>query len=378
MDFPIPLVFSQADIERVMSGAVVTKVIYLEDPEKAVPSLAPADLPIELPEDTERLALKAAFDNGRLMAVVRLGDRKPAADVLARAAIDGTVLFPGEKYLRAPAVPPVFPYWACPMYDPILGPKGPKEECFVNGDDKQTPLGIGANDRLYGLDPTDVGVEYTVGGRRKVTTSCVVCICSPRYVVRRVETLPVRFAGIDGLAGHTGTSGPSVFRDRAAPMVDIGRDKANEFTGRVRPSAYVGRIGTSFFIGTTAPVVIGQVEGVKVEGALVEPVQFTAYPTCCPLTVTKEVDPPGARQPGDVVTITIRYANTGAKAISDVVVSDSLSPRLEYVAGSAQSDRPANFAASENEAGSALLRWELPGTLLPGQAGTIKFRAKVR
>ena len=65
-------------------------------------------------------------------------------------------------------------------------------------------------------------------------------------------------------------------------------------------------------------------------------------------------------------------------AASDLVVSDSLSGRLEYVAGSAQSDRPSNFTVAENEVGSVLLRWELPGTLLPGQAGTIKFKARVR
>jgi uncharacterized repeat protein (TIGR01451 family) len=94
--------------------------------------------------------------------------------------------------------------------------------------------------------------------------------------------------------------------------------------------------------------------------------------------VTKVVDPPGPKQSGEVVTITIRYANTGAKEASDLVVSDSLSARLEYVPGSAQTDRPANFTAAENEAGSVLLRWELPGTLLPGQAGTIRFKAKVR
>ena len=59
------------------------------------------------------------------------------------------------------------------------------------------------------------------------------------------------------------------------------------------------------------------------------------------------VDPTGPKEPGDVVTITIKYANTGSKAVSDIVVSDSLSGRLEYVTGSAQSDRPANFSAFE-------------------------------
>jgi uncharacterized repeat protein (TIGR01451 family) len=140
----------------------------------------------------------------------------------------------------------------------------------------------------------------------------------------------------------------------------------------------VGKVGLSFFIGSTRPLVVGQIEGVKVTGALVEPEQLTAYPTLCPLTVTKSVDPPGPKEPGEVVTITIRYANTGAKALDDIVVSDSLSGRLEYVPGSAQTDRPSNFTTVENEVGSVIVRWELPGTLLPGQSGVVKFKAKVR
>jgi uncharacterized repeat protein (TIGR01451 family) len=148
--------------------------------------------------------------------------------------------------------------------------------------------------------------------------------------------------------------------------------------GAVRPSVYVGKVGVAFYIGSTKPLVVGQVEGVKVTGALVEPEQLTAFPTLCPLTVTKTVDPPGPKEPGEIVTITIKYANTGSKAVSDIVVSDSLSGRLEYVTGSAQSDRPANFTAAENEVGSVVVRWELPGTILPGQSGMVRFKAKVR
>ena len=94
--------------------------------------------------------------------------------------------------------------------------------------------------------------------------------------------------------------------------------------------------------------------------------------------MTKSVDPPGPKEPGEVVTITIKYANTGSKAVSDLVVSDSLSGRLEYVAGSAASDRASNFTTVENEVGSVVVRWELPGSILPGQSGTVKFKAKVR
>jgi uncharacterized repeat protein (TIGR01451 family) len=376
MDYPIPLVFTLGDIERVLAGAVITKVIYLEDPEKAIPAEVLPDQPIETPEETERAAIKNALENGRLMAIVRLGNRKPGDEQLQTVAVDGTILFPGEKHLKAPVLPPVFPYWACPLYDPILGPRLPREECFTDGGDNGPRLGIGLDNKLGGLNPTDVGVEYTINGKRRVTTSNVVCICSPRFLIRRVEVTP---AGVDArqmIASNVAQSRTSWFRERAAPMLDIGREKPNEFVGRSRPSAYVGRVGLGFFLGTDKPVAIGQVLGVKVKGALVEPEQLTGYPFM--LTVTKSVDPSGPRQPGDVVTITIRYANNFSQPISDLVISDSLSGRLEYIPGSAQTDRPANFTSSENEAGSVVLRWDLPGVLLPGQAGTIKFKAKVR
>ncbi len=378
MDYPIPVTLSVADIEKVMSGAVITKVIYLEDPDKALPAEVRPNAPVELPDGTDQVAIKAAIDNGRLMAIVRVGNLKPTAEQLKPFAVDGTILLPGEKYLKAPAMPPMLRFLACPLYDPILGPKGPKEECFVDGGDKEDPLGIGPFGRLGGLNPTDVSVEYTTGGQRKVTTSNVVCICAPRFMIRRVELLPSGFDIRLALAGNVGALGTGALKDRAAPMVDIALTRPGAVQGNVRPSAYIGKVGLAFYLGSNRPLVVGQVEGVKVTGALVEPEQLTAFPTLCPLLVTKTVDPPGPKEPGEIVTITIKYSNTGAKAVSDLVVSDSLSARLEYIPGSAQTDRPANFTASENEVGSVVVRWELPGILLPGQTGTVKFKAKVR
>ena len=378
MDYPIPLAFSQVDIEQALKGVLITKVIYLEDPEKAIPAATNPDRPVEIPEDTEHAALKSAQENGRLMAIVRLGNRKPSAAELQTVAIDGTILLPDERHLKSPLLPPVFPYWAVPMFDPLIGPRIATEESFENGQDKKDRLGIGADNKLGGLNPTDVGVEYTLSGRRRVTTSNMVTITAPRFITRRVELLPTGYDNRQLIATHTGRESVGWFKDRAALMAEIGRDKTIETIGKIRASAYIGRVGTTFYVGTSKPIAIGQVEGVKVQGALVEPEQLTAYPSLLPLTVSKSVDPAGPKQSGDEVTITIHYANTGAKSVSDLVISDSLSGRLEYVKGSAQTDRPANFSSADNEVGSVLLRWELPGSLLPGQTGTIKFKAKVR
>ena len=94
--------------------------------------------------------------------------------------------------------------------------------------------------------------------------------------------------------------------------------------------------------------------------------------------MTKEVEPAGPVQIGDEVTFTIRYRNGTRSPVSELVLSDSLSGRLEYVPGSSQSDRPANVTTEENEAGSVVVRFEIPGPVPPGQTGTVKFRARVR
>ena len=152
----------------------------------------------------------------------------------------------------------------------------------------------GRSSRLGGLNPTDVSVEYTIGDKRRVTTSNVECICAPRYMIRKVELFPGDVLSRQMIGANVGTTATDWFRERRIPMADIAREKANEFVGRSRPSAYIGKIGTSFYLGTSKPIVIGQVDGVRVTAALVEPEQLTAYPVICPLTVTKLVDPSGS------------------------------------------------------------------------------------
>src|SRR5262245_11915325 len=106
MDYPIPLTFSAVDIEKVLKGGVLTKVIYLEDPDKALPAEVGRDNPVEMPDATEPEAIKAAIASGRLMAIVRVGNLKLTTEQLRLQAIDGTILLPGEKYLKSPLAPP--------------------------------------------------------------------------------------------------------------------------------------------------------------------------------------------------------------------------------------------------------------------------------
>ena len=224
-----------------------------------------------------------------------------------------------------------------------------------------------------------MGVEYSVGDKRRVTTSNVECICSPRYMIRKVELFPGDVLSRQLIGSHIGITQPGWVRERRMPD---GRYRPRQGQRVCRPHpgrrSYIGKIGTSFFLGTSKPVVIGQVEGVRVAGRSSNRNNSRRIRCSARSPSPSSSIRTGQRQSGDIVTITIRYANTGAKAISDLVVSDTLSGRLEYIVGSAETDRPGNFTSAENEVGSVVVRWDLPGVLLPGQAGTVRFKAKVR
>ncbi len=83
-------------------------------------------------------------------------------------------------------------------------------------------------------------------------------------------------------------------------------------------------------------------------------------------------------KPGDIVDFTIRFDNLGDQTINSVVLIDNLTTRLEYVPGTAQCSRPAEFFTSDNEGESLVLRWELKEPLPVGHGGLVRFHCKVR
>jgi uncharacterized repeat protein (TIGR01451 family) len=375
MEFPAPLYLTRTDLERVAAGAVITKVIYLEDPTKAVPVETKPDQPLEFSESAEQDALREAINNGRVVAVLRVGDRVPESAELKANAVPGTVFLPGEAIAPA-AAPAMLPCWPVPMYDPILGPKPTPEECLTDGGDKGLPLGFNFNGKLGGLDPTDVGAEYTVGGKRRVSTSNQVCICSPRYVIRKVELGSNAMhlnAGLESY--HQLVSRKVVSTKLPAEMIS---QKLKPFgaIGRLKLSVMVVSQGVASFVDVVAPQAFAKSQGLQLVGSFVEPEEITSIPN--QLVLTKSVDPNGPVKPGEVVTFTIKYRNATRAPITDMLLSDSLSGRLQYVPGSAQFDRPTNVTTVENEAGSVIVRFEIPGPIPPGQTGEVKFQAKVR
>jgi uncharacterized repeat protein (TIGR01451 family) len=438
--YPAPVRLTEADIESVLAGNLICKVVYLENPDRAVPTTTPPAMPLEfnLPPGSDLLT--EAHDRGRPMVIVRMGGRSLVSDEeLSHSTVPGTILFPGEKVLMRAAAPPCL-LWDCrPFYDPRLGPKPPAEECINDGGDHGNRAGFDGNGQLAGVEPEDTVAEYTDShGRRHVTHSNCVCLCVPRFAVLRCETPLNRYNGVVAVNDARKVQYQRLFDMLMPPLQTRAYEQLQGARGRERPSinAVVARtIGVTHFevlqavdvplgpialLGTNSVLILSELERARLVKQLElarqlssrERVQQSASVTvtsvvgrieagarivqaeaetrdltvCCnevpcppdkPLVLIKCADRPSA-QVGDVVTFLLKYSNHGGQPITDVAVTDSLTTRLEYVPGSAQSDRPAVFTTQANEAGSLILRWEITGRLMPGSSGVVRFQARVR
>jgi uncharacterized repeat protein (TIGR01451 family) len=440
-DYPAPVEFSDRDMSGVLGGAVVTKVVALERPDRAVPLATTPNKPVESEVMPNQDPLPEARNRGRPVLIVRMGQRQFTPEDLASQAIPGTILLPGESALSPPASRPCIPLEGAPLFDPILGPRCPEEECLQDGGDGGEPAGIDGDGRLQGLDPADTVAEYSDHrGQRRIAVSNRVCICVPRFVVIRGET------GLGGLSAQVGPGDATVVeghkffqsrqesentRQTESLAATRGRQRASgafnsETLGKVNRlevlHGYHMDIGPADLLGTRSvdkltheqrirlkkqmefaqqmsepyslggvaqvevgPRAVGRVEGLNVVSSVQEVRDLTVTcneaplppPPGKPLVLHKWADHQSAKV-GDVVTFFLRYSNQGSRPITDVAVSDSLTPRLEYIAGSAKSDRDAVFTLQQNEAGSVILRWEISGSLLPGSRGVVSFQARVR
>jgi uncharacterized repeat protein (TIGR01451 family) len=439
--FPAPLVLTDADIDAVLSGSMVTKVIYLENPCRATPVATRPDQPQEIDLPAVVDPLKEARERGRPMVIVRMGGRQLISpEELAHQSVAGTILLPDEKVLAHAACPPPLVLWDTrPFWDPRYGPKPPEEECIHDGGDHGQPAGLDHAGNLHGLEPEDTVAEFTDShGRRGITCSNTVCLCVPRYAVLRTEVPVGQYDTVVGPGDTRHVIAQQLVSMRQPSEQANKYEQLKALQGRNRPSVNVGtegvgrierieileaqvlNLGPIVLLGTKAALVLTQVEkalllrqmefarqlssnvapqvaagmmGTAVVGRIEGGPQVVSaevttrdLTVCCcevpcppdkPLVLIKCADRTAA-QPGDMVTFMLRFSNHGGKPITDVAVSDSLSPRLEYIPGSAQADRPAVFTTQSNEAGSVILRWEISGTLQPGQSGALRFQARVR
>jgi len=229
---------------------------------------------------------------------------------------------------------------------------------------------------LHGLDPADtVAVYGDSKGVKHLAVSNPVCLCVPRFAAIRALILPVGYNASLSVGGTAGVRGQLLMQLRVPSIEARQNEQLVAVDARQRPSGAENSVGTIRVAQLEGNAfLIGRYQEKSVTGVLVEK---TPVPPDRPLLLHKWADKQAAVI-GEAVTFHLKYTNQGGQPITGVAVSDSLTGRLEYIPGSARSDRQGIFTMSENEAGSLILRWEIGGPLLPGQSGNITFEARVR
>ncbi len=99
--FPIPITLDQVDLEAALDGKLVTRVVYLEDPQTAVPLLQKPQQVSTMDISRSEDALRAADRFGRPVAIIRIGSLTPP---------------------REPSLLPAF-YFGYPSWAPIFQPE---------------------------------------------------------------------------------------------------------------------------------------------------------------------------------------------------------------------------------------------------------------
>ena len=426
--YPIRVVFGQEDLDDVVDhGRLVTQVIYLEDPDQALPIALPKDqIPlVTLTPSEDPLTVASAL--GRVVAIVRVGNRRPTADepadaVLAAAPGAGAhcpFMGPGG----GPCSLPCGPVCGTP---PAPGqPWAPRDEFLCDGGDRGEPVRFSGDGGLRGIDPRDAVIQFNDGKRGRVLPTNVVCLYAPRFAEVRTslgtnEALAVegtvRTKFLEKQATEAARLGPKRLTQRDAVEEDWHRARASGLSSRVRPgvhselrvlSGYDSVAHMALFrlrqktqlererqkaalmrdrakaVGiktVESAVVTGVVQGATETVMTWTPrdvVGVETPPNQPGLAVVKRVSASEA-EAGDEVTFVIQYRNMGNTPIRSVSIVDSLLPRLGYVPGSAEGPTGTVFTAGENRVGATELRWEIPGTIPPGGEGQVLFKTIVR
>ncbi len=289
--YPIRIVFSDEDLDDAVDrGRLVTQAIYLEDPDHALPvdttkdaipivSLTPAEDP-----------LKVSSALGRVMALVRIGGRRPTQDEIALDATAGSFAmmslngsgacpftFSSGDHCKLPCGP------ACGTPPPAGRPWLPKDEFLCDGGDRGSKVGFAGDGTLRGIDPRDAVINFrqanydqlqpqfdelkaqfdagklslseylakqdrlarsVAGGDKKpkVLPTNVVCIYAPRFALVRVSV------GADANIAVQGTAksefrqrmemaalkeGPKKMTQNQGPEIGLHRARASMARGRI-------------------------------------------------------------------------------------------------------------------------------------------------
>ena len=203
-----------------------------------------------------------------------------------------------------------------------------------------------------------------------------------RSVTSRVK-LRTRGSGVENSQWQSGTSqkeGQGVTAETQNTYESIQRQLSSlsmqgekAISGELLTVVEISQLG-QYPVVTGTDVSLGEVYAKTASGEVVGSFSLDKRGN---LRIEKSADRTTAR-PGDIITFTIRIRNIGDLKIEDVLVMDNLTPRLEYVRESMQTELPVNFTTEDNREGSELLKWEFQEALQGQTTGTITFQVRVR
>ncbi|WP_422929793.1 hypothetical protein [Singulisphaera sp. PoT] len=426
--FPIRIVLNEDDfIDAADHGRLVTHVTYVEDPEQAMPIALPkGEIPIVTLNPAEE-PLKVGAALGRVMAIIRIGGRKPMPEELNGSVIyevpPGSLKCPFTTSGGEPCGLPCGPVRGTPP--PPGRPWVPKDEYLCDGGDHAEAAHFGGDGGLLGIDPRDAVVQFDDTRRARILPTNLVCVYAPRFATVRSSVGPNEALTVLGPRRTEKIEGQIALETKQRITRLVQNQAAQAQRERVRPSGMKGRAfaGTHVELRvlngydtlthiagrvqvdvaqkvknrqkadgiqeTLPPLTIKTAESAVITGIVQgagqavmtwparETVGVEEPPKKPGLAVIKRVSASEAEQ-GDTLTFVIQYRNMGNTPITSVSVVDSLLPRLQYVARSAKGPKGSIFTAEENRVGSTELRWDLPGALAPGSEGYVSFEALVR
>jgi hypothetical protein len=98
--FPIPIELTQEELQYALAGKLVTRIIYLEDPETALPRAEDPKRQRYFEVAADQDPLKTADRLGRPMAILRIGSRVPSVEGADDGFFFGSppLVQYGEKY----------------------------------------------------------------------------------------------------------------------------------------------------------------------------------------------------------------------------------------------------------------------------------------
>ncbi len=321
--------------------------------------------------------------------------------------------------------PAVDPYFCFANVKPFPTPEIVGDECIHDGGDLGTKVYYTDSTR-HGLNVEDTVVEWRDDlGVAHVKPSTRVCIYAPRFAAVRSVSLPHEGVIVNRLAGHQDRTKVAGIDTQLVIDEKVHNDEAVAMLMRSRPSGLEAKSTDTavhqtvnaqkhvkllnvyedflFFrdgqIARVNSAIIGEAieaaiawngdrgvviyahdqAGQEVQGRFTSQDYTVVEDRSKPgdLTIVKIVDKTVAK-PGDELTFTIRFDNTGDRPLQNVRVVDNLSPRLKYIDGSVDSNRDGKLDTEDNQRGSQVLSFTFDGELKGHTGGWISFKCIVR